>query len=84
MRMNSEPRKSRNQRRSLNDEDRISWADAQDRRETAAEIRTREDVRALLRQRNPIKWMQIQRDIRWVEKEMKKMGLNPEDARSVL
>jgi hypothetical protein len=45
---------------------------------------TVEDIRAALRRTNPVKWRQIQADMRWIEKHMKKMGLNPEDARYVL
>lgn len=71
------------QPRELTDEDRAGWNDALDRR-AAMKPQTVESVRALIRQRNPIRWHQLQRDIKWVEKEMKKMGLNPEDARSIL
>lgn len=71
------------QPRELTPEDRAGWNDALDRR-ASMKPQTVESVRALIRQRNPIRWRQLQNDIKWVEKEMKKLGLNPEDARSIL
>jgi hypothetical protein len=72
------------QPRNLTEADRIGWADAQDSRESSMKPRTIEDVKALVRNRNPIRWRQLQGDFRWLQKEMKKMGLNPEDARYIL
>lgn len=70
--------------RNLTDDDRNAWADAQDSREKAIKPRTIQDVQVLIRNRNPIRWAQLQRDFRWMQKEMKRMGLNPEDARYIL
>ncbi len=69
--------------RLLNQDDRLGWDKALDKQPRGAE-RTRENIRKLIRNRNPVKWIQVQNDIKWVKKEMKKMGLNPEDWRSVL
>ena len=33
---------------------------------------------------SPVRWKRMQRDFRWMQKQMKKMGLNPEDARWLL
>lgn len=71
--------------RDLTDEDRAGWADAQDARMSSPmRPKTMEDVQRLIRNRNPIRWRQVRRDFRWVQKEMKKLGLNPEDARFIL
>lgn len=71
--------------RDLTEQDVLGWADALDRREKAPiKPRTIQDVRALIRNRNPVRWNQMQRDFRWVQKQMKKAGLNPEDARYIL
>ena len=74
------------QRRPLTEEDRVGWYDAQDtmRRNMSKEPKNIESVRRLIRHRNPVRWYNLQRDFKWVQKEMKKMGLNPEDARYIL
>lgn len=38
-------------------------------------------VRQELRSRNKVRWNRLQGDFAWMQKELKKMGLNPEDAR---
>lgn len=71
--------------RPLTLEDRAGWADAQDRgHKISRKPETLEAVRKLIKHRNPVRWMQLQRDYKWVQKEMKKLGLNPEDARYIL
>lgn len=71
--------------RDLTYEDRESWADAQDERMSAPPPPKKiEDIQALIRNRNPVKWHQVRKDFRWVQKEMKRLGLNPEDARFIL
>lgn len=47
-------------------------------------LRNKEDIWAELKSRNPVRVNRLQRDYRWVQKQMKKMGLNPEDARELL
>lgn len=71
------------QPRDLTAEDYASWDAALDARASMAP-RTIEQTRAIIRAKNPIRWMQLQRDLRWVAKEMKKMGLNPDEARYLL
>lgn len=46
--------------------------------------RKRKDIQTTIRESNPIRWARLQRDYRWVQRRMKKMGLNPEDARWIL
>lgn len=80
-----EPQRPRAEARDLNEQDILGWNTALDDRETSPmKPRTREEVRTLIRAINPIKWRQIQKDIRWVEKQMRKHGLNPDDWRYVL
>lgn len=45
---------------------------------------TIEELRKNIRLRNPVRWKRLQKELRWVEKQMKKMGHNPEDARWIL
>lgn len=73
-----------NKPRDLTDEDRLAWDDALDQRARKTKPETLDDIRALIRHRNPIRWRNLQKDYRWVQKEMKKLGLNPEDARYIL
>lgn len=47
-------------------------------------MRSRAQVQAQLKARNPVKWKQIQGDIAWMKRHMKRMGLNPEDYRYIL
>jgi len=39
------------------------------------------NVRKELRRRNPVRWNRMQGDFHWMQKQLKKMGLNPDDAR---
>lgn len=54
----------------------------------AAEARrpqlTREQIIAKIEARNPHRWWRIQYDYKWLCKQMKRMGLNPDDARELL
>lgn len=83
MRMSNYNNRRRYDRRPLTEDDLQSWQDAVTKRPTG-KAKTEEDVKALIRNRNPVRWWQLQRDFKWVQKEMKKMGLNPEDARFLL
>lgn len=75
------PKKPRN----LTEDDRLGWDDAMDQRQKSPlQPRTVQDVQRLIRNRNPLRWHGIQKDFKWVQKEMKKLGLNPEDARYIL
>lgn len=74
------------QPRPLTVEDRTGWADEQDKRghRVSRTPQNLGEVRKLIKHRNPLRWMQLQRDFKWVQKEMKRLGLNPEDARYIL
>lgn len=73
-----------NVRRDLTEDDRLAWYDAASEREKAIRPQTIADVQALVRNRNPIRWRQLQGHYKWLQKEMKRLGLNPEDARYML
>lgn len=68
--------------REMTDEDYASWDRALDMQ--SYRPKTREDVQRALKFRNPVRYRQVMGDIRWVEKQLKKMGLNPEDWRVLL
>jgi hypothetical protein len=68
--------------RFLDDRDLSGWFNAAIEAQTSR--RTQEDIARHIKSRNPIRWRRLQRDLRWVKKEMKKLGLNPEDARWLL
>lgn len=58
------------------DEEVKSWLhSAESRKDNAL------NVRKELRRRNPIRWKRMQGDLHWMQKELKKMGLDPENAR---
>lgn len=63
------------------DSDISGWLDAADKR---PKEHTRESIAQHIRRRNPIRWRNLQNDIKWVKKEMKKAGLNPEDWRYIV
>jgi len=73
------------QPRDLTDRDIVSWDDALNTREGGStRPQTMEEVRTILRRKDPIRWRRIKRDRKWIEKQMLKLGLNPEDARFLL
>jgi len=41
----------------------------------------REQMIEILKRRNPVRWWRLQSDYRWMRRELKKAGRNPEDAR---
>lgn len=67
----------------LTEEDHVDWSEAA-QAGYHPKPQTVEQIREALRRTNPVKWRQVQADLRWVQKHMKRMGLNPEDARYVL
>ena len=73
-----------NEQRHLTEDDLAGWSDALDSREKAIKPRTVQDVRILVRKVNFVRWHRLQKDFAWLQKEMKKMDLNPEDARYIL
>jgi hypothetical protein len=58
------------------DDEVVGWFKSAETR-----MRVAMPVRAELRSRNRVRWDRMQGDFAWMQKELKKMGLNPEDAR---
>lgn len=43
-----------------------------------------DQVRSIIKHKNPVRWWRLQQDLRWIEREMRKLKMNPEDARWLL
>ena len=69
--------------RHISQDDKDAWLDAASKRTPPRRI-DRDSLRSYLQARNPWRWRSLQRQIRWAENEMLKLGLNPEDARWML
>lgn len=67
--------------RKLTETDIISFNISADKR---IGPRSREDILAYLHQKNSWRMWRLQKDYRWVQKHMKKMGYNPEEAKDLL
>lgn len=70
------------QPRDLTDDDLDDWYDAGNARRPS--IRTKEQAIAAIKKTNRYKWYEYKRNYRWVQKQMQRLGLNPEDARYLL
>lgn len=73
--------KRQNQKRRLNDEDVLGFFTAADSRSGAM---TRDEVIAAIEKRNAYRLWRIRHDFKWLQKQMKKLGQNPDDARELL
>lgn len=65
----------------LDDDDIESFWSASDKRTRPLE---RHEILAYLERKNSVRMWQLRRNFKWMQKQMKKMGLNPEDARELL
>jgi len=77
MRRNPHPPKPRR----LSGDDIASFYKAADNRTSPL---TREEILARLQRKNSYRMWRIRYDFRWLQRQMKKMGQNPEDARELL
>lgn len=69
----------------LRDADLIGWdVSLSERARRQPKPETWAEVRRAISHENPVRWAQMQSEFRWLKRKMKKMGLNPEDARYVL
>lgn len=64
--------------RNLNEDDVSGWMKAAEKPIGPV---TQDDLRRHMRRVNFVRWRRLQKDFRWMMREMKKLGLNPEDAR---
>ena len=71
-------------RRDVTEKEVGDWLGAAEQRERKIRPRTADAIRLELRRRNYVRYWRLQRDFKWMQKEMKRMGLNPEDARNLL
>jgi len=74
-------RRKANKPRRLTEEDYVGFFEATERRTGPM---TRDQIIEAIRQKNPYRWWRIQYDYRWLKKQVKKLGLNPDDARELL
>lgn len=70
-----------NQPRTLDDADYVSWFAAADRR---TDPLSRDELIVEIKKRNPHRWWRIQYDYKWLRRQMKRLGQNPDDARELL
>jgi hypothetical protein len=66
--------------RPLTEDDVSGWMAAADERPAPLAPK----IADVIRKRNRFRWRRFIKDYRWVQKEMEKMGLSPEDARWLL
>lgn len=66
--------------RHLTKDDIDGWMDAASKRKPPRKL-DRRTLQEYLKAKNLRRWNRLQRELRWAEKELGKLGLNPEDAR---
>lgn len=71
----------RNEKRRLREEDIVSFYAAAEQRKGPM---TRDEMLAALERKNSYRMWRIRHDFKWLKKQVKKMGHNPEDARELL
>ena len=69
--------------RHISEDDKAGWLDAASKRTPPRRV-DRDSLRQYLNAKSPWRWRQLQRNLRWAEKELGKLGLLPEDARWIL
>jgi hypothetical protein len=70
--------------RPATDDDRAGWFSAATEADKPPALNTREQLITHLRHKNPVRVHRLRKDFKWMQKEMKKLGRNPEDARWLL
>jgi len=70
-------------RRFLTDKDTDGWVEAAHHREPPRK-KDRKTLQAYLQRKNAYKWHMLQKYLRWAEKELGKVGMNPEEARWII
>lgn len=59
-----------------------SFMDAADRRRIPPQ--TKEQVIEIIKKKNSYRWWRLRHDYKWLRRQMKKLGLSPDDARELL
>lgn len=70
-----------NEKRKLREEDVIGFYEAA---HSQTSPKTREQIIAALERKNAYRMWRIRHDFKWLRRQLKKMGLNPDDARELL
>lgn len=71
------------QRRRAQPEEVTDWIEIASKREPPRR-RDKASLQNYLKAKNPWRWAALQRDLRWAERELGKLGMNPEDARWIV
>jgi len=80
--VNPPPRHVRsNKTRQLGEEDHIDFQEAASKRQPPPNI---EQLREHFKAKNPHRWRRMNSDKRWAEKQLRKLGMNPDDWRWLL
>lgn len=70
-----------NKKRPLREEDVLGFFEATEHRSAPM---TRDQVIAAIEKKNSYRWWRIRHDYKWLKRQMKKLGQNPDDARELL
>ena len=73
--------KRKAKKRPLTEHDINSWLKAADARTGPV---SREEIIAYFKSKNAHRWWRINYDVRWIKKQMVRLGLNPEDWKELL
>lgn len=74
-------RNKTNQRRRTTHDEVIGWFTASDERQPTL---TRERIIEKIKAKNAYRWWRLNHDYKWLQRQCKKMGLNPNEARELL
>jgi hypothetical protein len=72
------------QKKRLDDEVVLSFFEAADERRRTKKPRNRDELIESIKKKNSYRWWRLQHDYKWLQKEMRKAGYNPEEARELL
>lgn len=68
-------------KRQLREEDVLGFYEAAESRKP---MMTRDDILAALERKNSYRMWRIRHDFKWLQRQLRKMGHNPDDARELL
>ena len=68
--------------RELNNGDIVDWTTAGDHRKPT--LRSKEQIIHAIKSKNSYRWFEYKRQRRWVQKQMRKLGLDPDDEKWLL
>jgi len=68
-------------KRKVQPDEMEGWFEASELRIPA---QTRDSIIARIKEQNSYRWWRLNHDYKWLKRQMKKMGLNPDEARELL